>query len=177
MNTQTQNQRLLIYLFFTKKLNFFFYHGLETNNYMHKHTNMKSKDPSFFTKHSYHFFLKKIIHKHSHEDMQFMILIIFVKTLFTHDNYFAVSTMCKLWMQDACKSKHICTYENLSTLTPQHPHKNLNLHQLSKPRQNIAFRYKSLKKKGKSHGIEVNLLRAAGTWPKTTGIGWNRKGQ
>jgi hypothetical protein len=66
-------------------------------------------------------------------------------------------------MQDACKSKHICTYENLSTLTPQHPHKNLNLHQLSKPRQNIAFRYKSLKKKGKSYGIEVNLLRAAGT--------------
>lgn len=59
--------------------------------------------------------------------------------------------MCKLWMQDASKSKHICTYENLSTLTPQHPHKNLNLHQLSKPRQNIAFRYKSLKKRRVNH--------------------------
>ncbi|KAJ7007630.1 hypothetical protein NC653_006611 [Populus alba x Populus x berolinensis] len=31
-----------------------------------------------------------------HKDMQFMILTIFVKTLFTHDSYFAVPTMCKL---------------------------------------------------------------------------------
>ena len=37
-----------------------FYYGLETNNYMHKqYTNMKSKDPSFFTKLSYNFFFKK----------------------------------------------------------------------------------------------------------------------
>jgi len=60
-------------------------------------------------------------------------------------------------------NQNISVHMKISALTPQHPHKNVNLHQLSKPRQNIAFRYKSLKKKGKSYGIEVNLLRAAGT--------------